>query len=147
MVVEYDGSGRIVAASGPLVDAEFVVDPMGLGNLIGEYDAASGDLIAAQVFELGLVSRHDSGGGIEGFLFDSLGNVMGSNLANLGLVLGAAAIASPLSAPGVAVMPLVVLGALTVIVCTVVLACRFVGRWMGFALLAAFSGYQAALFA
>ncbi len=76
----------------------------------------------------------------------ALGNVIGSNLVNIGLVLGISAMAAPLHAPGIGTGPLTTLAVLTALVLGIVALCRYLERWMGFALLSASGAYQATLF-
>ena len=76
----------------------------------------------------------------------ALGNIIGSNLVNIGLVLGVSAMAMPLEAPGIGPAPLATLAVLTTVVLGVMALCRYVQRWMGVALLSAFGAYQVALF-
>ena len=67
----------------------------------------------------------------------ALGSVLGTNLVNIGLVLGISAVAMPLDAPGIGEVPLVTLPELTMLLIGVVALCCFVQRWMGFALFSA----------
>jgi cation:H+ antiporter len=76
----------------------------------------------------------------------ALGNVIGSNLINIGLVLGLSAVIAPLHAPGVGTTPLVVLVALTIVLTVIVLIGQGVRRWVGFALLSSFGLYNLSLF-
>ena len=76
----------------------------------------------------------------------ALGNVIGSNLVNIGLVLGVSALAMPLDAEGIGFGPMAALAILTALVLGVMALCRYVQRRMGFALLSAFGAYQVALF-
>jgi len=75
----------------------------------------------------------------------ALGSVLGTNLVNIGLVLGISAVAMPLDAPWIGAVPLATLLGLTMLVLGLTALCRFVQRWMGFALPSAFGAYQVAL--
>ena len=77
----------------------------------------------------------------------ALGNVVGSNLMNLGFVLSLSAMASPLTASGLGWLPLMTLLALRVGLWWLVLATRGLSRWVGVSLLSAFGLYNVALIA
>jgi len=78
----------------------------------------------------------------------ALGNILGSNVFNILLILGLSAVVTPLSFAG---MDMVDLGML-VFSATIVLVCAFTGnknsidRWEGLVMVAAFAGYYAWLF-
>jgi YD repeat-containing protein len=54
----YDALGNRVATSDNGVMKRFVIDPIGLGNVVGEYDGV-GNLLAHYDHGLGLLSRTD----------------------------------------------------------------------------------------
>ena len=56
------------------VAKRFVIDPIGLGNVVGQYDAL-GNLLAHYDHGLGLLSRTDAGGNPAYYTFDAIGNV------------------------------------------------------------------------
>ena len=70
----YDGLGNRVAKTENGTRTRYVVDPIGLGNVVGEYDGA-GNLLAHYDHALGLLSRTDAGGKAAGYTFDAIGNV------------------------------------------------------------------------
>ena len=70
----YDGLGNRVATTENGVTKRFVIDPIGLGNVVGEYDA-SGNLLTHYDHGLGLVSRTDAAGNPAYYTFDGIGNV------------------------------------------------------------------------
>jgi len=70
---EYDVFGNRVAATHDGQRTEYLVDPAGLGNVVGTYDGA-GALTARYVHGAGLASRVDAAGGAAYFAFDALGN-------------------------------------------------------------------------
>ncbi len=63
---------------------ENLVDPTGLGNLVGQY-TSSGSLIAGYTYGLGLVSQVTPGG-TNYYQFDALGSTVGLTNATSGLV-------------------------------------------------------------
>lgn len=74
-----------------------------------------------------------------------LGNIVGSNLMNLGFALGLAALVAPFSTSGLGWFPLTTLVIVTLAVWVVVTIQRMVTRWVGAALLMAFGVYQTTL--
>jgi len=71
---EYDALGNRTAMVEDGVRTEYLIDPLGLTNVVAEYDAA-GNLIARYVHGgFGLVSRHDSGGAAAFYDFDAVGS-------------------------------------------------------------------------
>ncbi len=69
----YDALGNRVASSDNGVVTHYLVDPAGLGNVVGEYDA-DGTLLARYDHAIGLINRTD-GVGTAYYTFDALGNV------------------------------------------------------------------------
>jgi RHS repeat-associated protein len=69
----YDALGSRVATTENGVTKRFVIDPIGLGNVVGEYDA-TGNLLAHYDHGLGLLSRTDAGGNPAYYTFDAIGN-------------------------------------------------------------------------
>ncbi len=74
-----------------------------------------------------------------------LGNIVGSNLLNLGLALGIAALAAPFSTPGLGWFSLSMMAILTLAIWVIVKIQRMVTRWVGAALLMVFGVYQVTL--
>ncbi len=70
---EYDALGNRFASTHDGVRTEYLVDPFGLGNVVGEYDGA-GNLQAHYVHALGLTSRVGSAGSAAFYQFDAIGN-------------------------------------------------------------------------
>ncbi|MEF8730116.1 MAG: Calx-beta domain-containing protein [Accumulibacter sp.] len=70
---EYDGLGNRVASVHDGVRTEYVIDPSGLGNVVGEYDSA-GNLSATYTYGIGLVSRDDALQNAAYYAYDRLGN-------------------------------------------------------------------------
>ncbi|WP_158305415.1 RHS repeat-associated core domain-containing protein [Opitutus terrae] len=70
----YDAFGGRVTSSENGVTTRFVLDPIGLGNVVGEYDAA-GELIARYDHGFGLLARADPAGIEAYYAFDALGSV------------------------------------------------------------------------
>ena len=73
---EYDAFGVRIATVHDGVRTEYLVDPFGLGDMVGEYDA-SGNLTAHYAHGLGLISRVDVSGSPYYYDFDALGSVAG----------------------------------------------------------------------
>ncbi|NND91086.1 MAG: calcium/sodium antiporter [Granulosicoccus sp.] len=71
----------------------------------------------------------------------AVGNVVGSNLLNIGLVLGMSAFISPIDSHGVQLLPLSIMLALSLILAILAWHPGYVARWMGGSLLAAFVAY------
>lgn len=74
-----------------------------------------------------------------------LGNIVGSNLMNLGFALGIAALVAPFSTVGLGWFVLTMLVILTLAIWVIVMIQRMVNRWVGVALLMAFGFYQVGL--
>jgi RHS repeat-associated protein/uncharacterized repeat protein (TIGR01451 family) len=70
----YDGLGNRMAKTENGTVTRFVVDPIGLGNVVGEYDGV-GNLLAHYDHALGVLTRTDAGGSTAGYTFDAIGNV------------------------------------------------------------------------
>lgn len=70
----YDALGNRVVVDANGVVTHYVVDPIGLGNVVGEYDGA-GDLVAHYDHGLGLLNRGDNSGSTAYYTFDALDNV------------------------------------------------------------------------
>ncbi len=70
----YDAFGNRVATTDNGTATYFMVDPIGLGNVVGEYDG-SGNLIAHYDHGFGLLSRTDAAGNPAYYTFDAIGNV------------------------------------------------------------------------
>ena len=69
----YDALGNRVAATENGTTTRYVIDPIGLGNVVGEYDA-SGGLIAHYDHGFGLISRTDGLANAAYYTFDAIGN-------------------------------------------------------------------------
>ena len=73
---EYDALGNRIAKVEGGVRTEYLIDPLGLTNVVAEYDSA-GNLIARYVHGgFGLVSRHDAGGAAAFYDFDGVGSTV-----------------------------------------------------------------------
>jgi RHS repeat-associated protein len=70
---DYDALGERIATTGNGLTTQFVVDPIGLGNVVGEYDAG-GALIARYDHGFGLLDRTDATGAAAWYTFDAIGN-------------------------------------------------------------------------
>jgi RHS repeat-associated protein len=70
---QYDAFGNRVSATAGGVTTNYVIDPFGLGNLVGEYDAA-GNLVAHYAYGLGLVSQTTAAGSSYYYAFDAIGS-------------------------------------------------------------------------
>lgn len=75
----------------------------------------------------------------------AVGNVVGSNLLNIGLVLGFSGLVSPINSSGVGMLPLSIMLGLSFLLVVVAWRPGYVARWMGGGLLAAFIAYTALL--
>ncbi|MCY2990994.1 MAG: malectin domain-containing carbohydrate-binding protein [Planctomycetota bacterium] len=75
----YDALGNRVASSENGVTTRYVIDPMGLGNVVGEYDAAS-SLIARYDYGYGLLTRQVPDDAPAYYTFDAIGST--SRLTN-----------------------------------------------------------------
>ncbi|MGK0171619.1 MAG: cation:H+ antiporter [Gammaproteobacteria bacterium] len=76
----------------------------------------------------------------------ALGNVVGSNMINIGLVLGLSAVVAPLSAGGITALPLFAMMALTVALVLLAWWREGLSRWTGIAFLSTFGIYNGLLF-
>ena len=70
---QYDAFGNRVSSTANGVTTNYVIDPFGLGNVVGEYDAV-GNLVAHYNYGLGLVSRTDASGSAVYYAFDAVGS-------------------------------------------------------------------------
>jgi RHS repeat-associated protein len=70
----YDALGNRTATSENGTITRHIIDPAGLGNLVGEYDG-SNNLIAHYDHGYGLLSRMDAEGSAAYYTFDAMGNV------------------------------------------------------------------------
>jgi len=70
----YDGLGNRVAKTENGTTTRYVIDPRGLGNLVGEYNQG-GNLIAHYDYGRGLLARVDVLGNFAPYTFDALGSV------------------------------------------------------------------------
>jgi len=70
---KYDASGNRIAAERDAQRTEYLVDPLGLVNVVGEYDG-TGALIAHHTQGLGLISREDQTGTSAYYGFDAIGS-------------------------------------------------------------------------
>jgi cation:H+ antiporter len=77
----------------------------------------------------------------------ALGNIVGSNVMNLGLVLGISSLAAPLTMVGLGWLPLVTMAVATIGLWLLVTWSPGLRKWSGVALLAGFGCYQVALLA
>src|SRR5262249_37149034 len=73
---EYDALGNRVAMVHGGQRTEYLVDPIGLGNVVGEYNGA-GQLIANYTHGLGLTSRVDASATAHYYDFDAIGSTVG----------------------------------------------------------------------
>jgi len=71
----YDAFGQRVANSQNGTTTHYVIDPIGLGNVVGEYDG-SGNLISYDDYGFGLLSRTDAAGASACYTFDAIGNTI-----------------------------------------------------------------------
>ena len=83
---EYDALGNRIAKIEGGVRTEYLVDPLGLTNVVAEYDSA-GTLIARYVHGgFGLVSRHNAGGAAAFYDFDGTGSTVALTDAGASIV-------------------------------------------------------------
>ncbi|MGQ7846822.1 calcium/sodium antiporter [Granulosicoccus sp. 3-233] len=75
----------------------------------------------------------------------AVGNVVGSNMLNIGLVLGFSGLVSPINSRGVDMLPLSIMLLLSFLVLLLAWRPGHVGRWVGGSLLAAFAAYTVLL--
>ncbi|HBL13233.1 MAG TPA: hypothetical protein DD379_17910, partial [Cyanobacteria bacterium UBA11162] len=73
---EYDALGNRIASTHNGQRTEYVLDPTGLGDVVGEYNG-TGSLIARYTQGLGLVSRVDGTNSATYYDFDALGSTVG----------------------------------------------------------------------
>ncbi|WP_208492247.1 putative Ig domain-containing protein [aff. Roholtiella sp. LEGE 12411] len=73
---EYDALGNRIASVHNGQRTEYLLDPTGLGNVVGEYDG-SGSLVAAYTHGLGLVSRVDGTNAVNYYDNDAIGSTVG----------------------------------------------------------------------
>ena len=76
MTYNYDALGYQVSSIQNGQQVNNLVDPSGLGNVVGQFNA-SNKLIAGYTYGLGLVSRVDAGGDAAYYDFDLSGNTVG----------------------------------------------------------------------
>lgn len=75
----------------------------------------------------------------------AVGNVVGSNLLNLGLVLGASGLITPINSGGVGMLPLSIMVVLSLVLAVLAWRPGYIARWVGGGLLAAFAAYTVML--
>lgn len=75
----------------------------------------------------------------------AVGNVVGSNMLNIGLVLGFSGAVAPINSSGVDMLPLSIMLLLSFLILALAWRPGYVARWMGGALLAAFTAYTVML--
>jgi len=75
----------------------------------------------------------------------AVGNVVGSNLMNLGLVLGVSGLIAPIDSAGVDMLPLGVMLALSLVLMLLAWRPGHIARWVGGSLLASFVAYTVLL--
>ncbi|MBX2879793.1 MAG: calcium/sodium antiporter [Granulosicoccus sp.] len=75
----------------------------------------------------------------------AVGNVVGSNLLNLGFVLGVSGIIAPIDSSGVSLLPLGVMLGLSLLLAVLAWRPRQIARWVGGTLLASFAAYTVLL--
>lgn len=75
----------------------------------------------------------------------AVGNVVGSNLLNIGLVLGVSGLIAPIDSDGVGLLPLCVMLALSLVLVGLAWRPGYVARWVGGTLLTVFVAYTALL--
>jgi len=73
---QYDPFGNRIASTQNGQTTQFLIDPIGLGNVVGEYNGAGG-LIADYTYGSGLTSRVGASGGAAYYDFDALGSTVG----------------------------------------------------------------------
>ena len=73
---EYDALGNRIASVHNGQRMEYLIDPSGLGNVVGEYDNA-GQLIAHYTYGVGLTSRVDPSNTASYYDFDAVGSTTG----------------------------------------------------------------------
>ena len=78
---QYDPLGQLAAVTQNGQTTRYLVDPTGLGNIVGTYSGA-GDLIAHYTYGLGLTSAIASGGQASYYDFDATGSTVGLSSAS-----------------------------------------------------------------
>jgi RHS repeat-associated protein len=84
-VYTFDAFGNRVRVDDNGTETDFVIDPIGFGDVVGEYDHSTGDRIAYYDHGLGLLSRADTTDGSAFYTFDAIGNTIGLT-QSLGIV-------------------------------------------------------------
>jgi len=69
----YDALGNRVTTIENGLTTQYMIDPIGLGNLVGEYDAV-GSLVTGYDYGFGLLSRTDGAGNVAYYNFDAIGS-------------------------------------------------------------------------
>ncbi|MGO9809270.1 MAG: RHS repeat-associated core domain-containing protein [Isosphaeraceae bacterium] len=72
----YDALGKISSSTTNGVETEYLIDPTGLGNIVGSYDA-KGDLLSHYVYGFGLTSEYGTSGQTAFYDFDATGSTVG----------------------------------------------------------------------
>src|SRR5208282_4787355 len=72
----YDAQGSLVASTNNGVVTQYLIDPAGLGNVVGQYNSA-GKVIARYDYGLALVSQIDASGHVGYYDFDAIGSTVG----------------------------------------------------------------------
>ena len=72
----------------------------------------------------------------------AMGNIVGSNLMNFGVVFGLTGLVAPVASSGIGVLTLAMLGVMTVLLWLFCLMFTGVRRWAGLALVSIFGAYQ-----
>jgi len=70
----YDGSGNRVRMDYNGILKDFVIDPFGFGNLVGEYEGSTGALLASYNHGFGLLTFEDSGEDVFFYTFNGMGS-------------------------------------------------------------------------
>ena len=73
---EYDALGNRVASTHGGKRVEYLVDPMGMGSVVAEYDG-TGQLVAHYTYGFGLTSRVDAANAAGYYDFDGVGSTIG----------------------------------------------------------------------
>ncbi|NEP80128.1 MAG: hypothetical protein F6K39_19355, partial [Okeania sp. SIO3B3] len=82
---EYDAFGNRIASIRDGERTEYLLDPFGLGDVVGEYDG-DGNLVARYTHGIGLESRIDPLNGANYYDFDAIGSTAGLTGSNGGYV-------------------------------------------------------------
>ena len=75
-IYKYDALGNRISSTHNGQTTQYLVDPLGLGNVVGEYDA-TGKTIADYTYGVGLTSRVDSSNAAAYYDFDATGSTTG----------------------------------------------------------------------